>query len=198
MRQWLTRMGVKSGGNSVNLIRDQTERISRCSLTFDVKSQRLNSVGRMNIFDKAVFSDGTRDNRVETSFPQVAHLSELFFEQLTNHPVPLDEAAVRALSNNSMALDLYAWLGYRLHALRGVTSVSWVAAKGQFGAGFPSMRHFRETFIVNLDLARAVYPDARVEITKRGVDLHPSRPPVLARAITIGRPAVALKPVDCR
>ncbi len=70
-----------------------------------------------------------------------------------------------------MALDLYAWLGYRLHALRGVTSVSWVAAKGQFGAGFPSMRHFRETFIVNLDLARAVYPDARVEITKRGVDL---------------------------
>ena len=46
-------------------------------------------------------------------------------------------------------------------------------SKGQFGGGFDSMRHFRQTFGENLRLALAVYRDARVEMTERGVDLPP-------------------------
>ena len=41
------------------------------------------------------------------------------FEQLKKHPVPLEEAAIKALSNNAPALDAYLWLVYRLHALKG-------------------------------------------------------------------------------
>jgi hypothetical protein len=166
-------------------IKDQAERISRCSFTFDLKAGNYNGISRMNIFDKAIFADigGAQGGQ----FPQVARLSEQFYEQLTSHPVPLDEAAVRAISNNSMALDLYAWLSYRLHALKGATPVSWSALKGQFGGGFDSMRHFRQTFVENLRLALAVYRDARVELTERGVDLYPSKPPVAPRLIAAGR-----------
>jgi len=122
-----------------------------------------------------------------TLFPQVAKLSEQFFQQLTDHPVPLEEAAVRAISNNSMALDLYAWLAYRLHVLEGTTPVSWSALKGQFGAGFDSMRHFRPSFLDNLRLAMAVYRSAKVDVTERGVDLFPSRPPVAPRQGAAGK-----------
>lgn len=185
MHHWLLRMGVPVGGKSMLSIKDQAERISRCSFTFDLKADRFNGIGRMNIFDKAIFSDvGAGEG---SRFPQVAKLSEQFFEQLTAHPVPLDEAAVKAISNNSMALDLYAWLSYRLHALKGTTPVSWTALKGQFGVGFDSMRHFRQTFVENLRLALAVYRDARVDLTARGVDLYPSRPPVAPRLIFAGR-----------
>ena len=97
-------------------------------------------------------------------------LSEQFFKQLAEHPVPLEEAAVRAISNNSMALDLYAWLAYRLHVLKGVTSISWTALKGQFGAGFDTMFHFRPSFVENLHLALAVYRSAKVGVTERGVN----------------------------
>lgn len=187
MNQWLHRMGVPLGGKSIATIKDQAERISRCSFTFDGKGMRDGGIGRMTIFDNAIFSDFGETHGQGSLFPQVAQLSELFFKQLNDHPVPLDEAAVRAISNNSMALDLYAWLGYRLHALKGITPVSWTALKGQFGSGFDTTFHFRAGFKENLRLALAVYRHARVELTERGVDLYPSRPPIAPRSASIGR-----------
>ena len=38
---------------------------------------------------------------------EVAKLSEGFYEALKKHPIPLEEAAIRALANNSAALDCY-------------------------------------------------------------------------------------------
>ena len=70
----------------------------------------------------------------------------VFFDQLRKHPVPVEEGAIRAISNNSVALDLYAWLAYRLHALPKSTPVSWAALKGQFGAGCARMDNFKPTF----------------------------------------------------
>jgi hypothetical protein len=91
----------------------------------------------------------------------------------------LEEAAIRGLSSNSMGLDVYAWLAYRLHSLTGPTPVPWRALMAQFDGGFVAMNHFRAKFLENLALALAVYPDARVEAD--GVNsliLHPSRAPV--------------------
>jgi hypothetical protein len=185
MNQWLIRMGVPVGGKSMNAIKDQAERISRCSFTFDGKGAKAGGIARMTIFDRAIFTDIEDIPGQGSLFPEVAKLSEQFFNQLAAHPVPLDEAAVRAISNNSMACDLYAWLGYRLHALNGKTPVSWTALKGQFG--FNAVGHFKATFLDNLNLALAVYRDAKVEVTERGVDLYPSRPPIAPRQVTIGK-----------
>jgi hypothetical protein len=193
MNQWLHRMGVPLGGKSIQSIKDQAERIGRCSFTFDGKGIKSSSIARMTIFDKAIFADLNEIAGQGTLFPQVAKLSEQFFQQLTDHPVPLDEAAVRAISNNSMALDLYAWLSYRLHALKGVTPVSWAALKGQFGAGFDTLFHFRATFLDNLKLAMAVYREANVEVTERGLDLRNSPPPVAPRLVTIGKVPTATR-----
>jgi hypothetical protein len=194
MNAWLHRMGIPQGGKSNHSIRDQAERISRCSFTFDGKGAKAGAVARMTIFDRAIFTDMDEPAGQGSLFPQVAMLSEQFFKQLAEHPVPLEEAAVRAINNNSMALDLYAWLAYRLHVLKGVTPVSWAALKGQFGAGFDNMFHFRPTFADNLRLALAVYRDAKVAVTERGVDLFPSRPPVSPRQVSIGKVLTFHKP----
>lgn len=187
MNNWLHRMGVPLGGNSIKSIKDQAERIGRCSFTFDGKGIRSSGFGRMTIFDKAIFSSDFDMPGQGSLFPQVAKLSEQFYNQLAEHSVPLDEAAVRAISNNSMALDLYAWLSYRLHALKTPTPVSWAALMGQFGCGFHGSHHFRAKFRENLRLALAVYRDAKIEVTDRGVTLLPSRPPVSPRSVAIAR-----------
>ena len=77
-----------------------------------------------------------------------------------------------------MALDLYAWLAYRLHVLDGPRPITWSALKQQFGNGFIRNSHFKETFVSNLSLAQAVYPESHVDVSERGVTLHPSAPPV--------------------
>ena len=133
-----------------------------------------------NIMESAIFLEPESPGQ-GTLFAQTATLSEAFFQQLKKHPVPIEESAIRAIANNSMALDVYAWLAYRLHSLVKSTPISWGSLKVQFGAGFSRMDNFRATFQTNLLLALAVYREARVEVGDAGVILHPSRPPVLPR-----------------
>ena len=185
LRDWLTRLGIPVGGKSVEAVREQAERISRCKLSFEVKAGVSKGLVNQTIVDTAIFLD-LDDETQGSLFVERARLSEGFFEQLKRHPVPLEEPAIRAVNNNSMALDLYAWLAYRLHALKGPTPVSWRALKPQFGMGFGRMDNFRARFLDNLKLALAVYPAARVEMEEAGLILHPSRPPVSPKA----RPAL--------
>ena len=185
LRDWLTRLGIPVGGKSVEAVREQAERISRCKLSFEVKAGISKGLVNQTIVDTAIFLD-LDDETQGFLFVEKARLSEGFFEQLKRHPVPLEEPAIRAVNNNSMALDLYAWLAYRLHALKGPTPVSWRALKPQFGMGFGRMDNFRARFLDNLKLALAVYPAARVEVDEAGLILHPSRPPVSPKA----RPAL--------
>jgi hypothetical protein len=80
-----------------------------------------------------------------------------------------------------MVLDIYIWLAYRLHALSGDVEISWPSLHAQFGAGYSRIRDFRAGFLAGLELATAVYPEAKVGIAERGIVLRPSRPAVTKR-----------------
>lgn len=178
LREWLGRIGLTVGGMTGRSVRDQAERISRCKLTFHL-STGARSAGLVNqtIVDRALFID-EGDKRQGRLNLETAKLSEGFFEQLRRHPVPLEEAAIKALNNNAPALDVYIWLAYRLHSLNSDRLLSWQALKGQFGTGFKELYHFKPRFVGSLALATAVYPDAKLDVTEHGVVLKPSRPPV--------------------
>lgn len=182
LNDWLIKMGIPVGGRSFKEVKDQTERISRCRLTFEVRNGTRVGMANQNIMESAIFFESP-DPAQGTLFAQHARLSEAFFISLQKHPVPIEEAAVRAIANNSMAIDIYAWLAYRLHALPKPTSVSWHALKQQFGISFSRLDNFKTTFTSNLKLALAVYRDAKVEDGQGGLILHPSRPPVAPRQI---------------
>jgi Plasmid encoded RepA protein len=184
LRDWLSRMGIPVGGASFKAVRDQTERISRCRLTFEVRHGGKVGLTNQSIMESAIFLE-TDEPRQGKLFAQTATLTEAFFQQLKRHPVPLEESAIRAIANNSMALDVYAWLAYRLHVLVKSTPVSWHSLKKQFGCGFARMDNFRVSFQGSLRLALAVYRDARVSVEDAGLVLHPSRPPVPAKQIVI-------------
>jgi hypothetical protein len=185
MREWLRRMGIAQGGKSIREVRDQATRLSICKLTFFYQ----NANGGTGFSSERIVDDGvlflepgsSSEDRQEHLFVETVRLSQSFYDALSRHPVPLWEPAIRAIQNNSMGLDLYVWLAYRLHVLSKPTSIRWSRLHQQFGAGFKSQRQFKPTFIGNLKLALAVYPDAGIEIEEEGVRLLPSRPPVPER-----------------
>jgi hypothetical protein len=185
LRQWLGRMGVPIGGTAARSVRDQAERISRCRMTFHIGpgGSRTSGLVNQSIVDRAIFldiDDGSAQGRLSL---ETAKLSEGFFEQLQKHPVPIEEAAISALSNNSAAMDAYIWLAYRLHSLAGPRMVTWKALKAQFGAAYRELYHFKNKWPAALDLALAVYPEARVDLIEQGVMLRPSKPPVTPKLI---------------
>lgn len=178
LRGWLSRMGIPQGGKSQAHVREQAERISRCRFTFHIQQGSHVGLVNQNVVDAAMFISKDGEAGQGSLFVETARLSEMFFDMLKRHPVPVEEAAIKAINNNSIALDLYAWLAYRLHSLTRPTPVSWAALKLQFGGGISRMDNFRHLFRTNLRLAMAVYRDARVDVEDRGLVLHTSRPPV--------------------
>lgn len=184
LRAWLKKMGISPGGKSISDVREQAERITRCRLTFEVQQAGKSALVQQLIVDKALFTDEDEDSG-GSGFLERTKLSETFYEQLRRHPVPIEEAAIRHINRHSMALDIYCWAAYRLHALHSPTSVSWRALHAQFGGGIRRLDHFRETFQEQLHLATAVYPGARIEVRPAGLLLSPSDPPVAPRKTVV-------------
>src|SRR5208283_825391 len=159
------------------LVNEQARRISGCSLTFfaDRAGAQIKSRGG---FVKTEITMSSVIGDQPTLWQDRVLLDEDFYRALREHPVPVSEAALRAIGPRSMVIDVYIWLAYRLHALTADTPVGWIALNAQFGAGFGLLRKFRAHFVECLALALAAYPDARVSVDDTGLVLHPSRPAI--------------------
>jgi hypothetical protein len=180
MRQWLLSMGVRDCGANYRTVTDQAERIEHCVLRF-----RYNGREGENRWQDSIVRGSFRPFAEDSD--RVVELSEGFYDALSQHPVPICEQAIRLLADTCMPLDLYLWFAYRLHNLRAAKAVSWEALHLQFGAGTRQLKHFKPRLARDLELATAVYPDARVEITETGLRLWPSPAPVPPRVRAIGR-----------
>lgn len=194
LHAWLRRLEIPIGGKQMASVRDQAERISRCRLSFQIKQGTRTGLVNQHILDTSMFIED--ENAQGGLFVEKASLSQSFFDELKKHPVPVEEAAVRQIANNSLALDVYCWLAYRLHSLNAPISVSWKALHGQFGRSVARLDHFKDHFRTVLALATSVYPDAMVEESQTGTGLvlKPSKPPVAARGH--GAPRARLTPTS--
>src|SRR3954454_14955091 len=99
LHAWLRRMGIAVGGMSMAQVREQAERLSRCRLTFQITKDGRTGLLNQNVLDAALFADNPQENR-PGQFLEKAMLSELFYQQLRKHPVPIEEAAIAAIANN--------------------------------------------------------------------------------------------------
>ena len=195
LHAWLRRLEIPIGGKQMATVRDQAERISRCRLSFQIRQGNRTGLVNQHILDTSMFIE--EDSAQGGLFVEKASLSQSFFDELKKHPVPVEEAAVRQIANNSLALDVYCWLAYRLHSLSVPITVTWKALHGQFGRSVARLDHFKDHFRTVLALATSVYPDANIDEAENGTGLilKPSKPPVAPRGPS-GRLHLTLAPAS--
>jgi hypothetical protein len=192
--EWLNRMGIPVGGPNYRAVREQANRISAAKLSFswsgERDGQRYDGFEHDSIVKRGVIFAG--DEMADPAQPRLWEdtivLSETFYNALESHPVPVSEAAIRAISNESWAIDAYIWLAYRLHSLEKPTLVTWANLRDQFGPGpaYQRLSNFKLKFTPVLHSALAVYPEAKVDLeskNKQGIVLYPS-PPAIPQAKT--------------
>jgi hypothetical protein len=128
MRDWLQRMDIGIGGKTYKDVREQAARIGACRLTFKWSA----ADGRASAWDHDhiikggfAFHDVGDDERQGTLWNETVRLGETFFEELRRHPVPIFEPAIRHIANQSLTIDIYIWLAYRLHVLERPTRIAW-------------------------------------------------------------------------
>lgn len=110
-------------------------------------------------------------------------LSQGFFTECVENPVPIDLRAYKALRDSPLAMDVYTWLTYRMsYTQRRTRPMRWESLMGQFGSGFnladpqQARRDFKKAFLRALKAVLVVYPEAQIEVTDNGLVLLPSRP----------------------
>ena len=182
MNAWLSRMGLTIGGKTYRMVNEQVQALSAARLTFLWKVREADARLNGSFIDRSVLFGDDPDQ--PAIWNDEVTLNEHFYQSLIDHSVPLLESALRQLTSSSMAIDVYIWLAYRLHALREQTLVPWPALHDQFGQGYTRVRDFRAHFVDVLKLSLAVYPGADVDLTRDGLILRRSPPPIAAREVS--------------
>jgi hypothetical protein len=181
MHSWLKAMGLNSGGKGYEAVREQSRRLSLCRLTFYRIGEGGEAVMNGGFVREAILPGRDAHGAQLSLWRETVVLDEVFYESLIRHPLPVREAAIRALAGRSMAIDLYIWLAYRLHHLTRPTRVPWPALYRQFGAGFALQRQFKAHAREALALALSAYPEAKVQVEEEAITLMPSPAPIPER-----------------
>ena len=177
MRSWMERMGVSVGGETTRALREQAVRISACSLKFFWEGEDAKRWARGGIVVAGLrFNSPT--GHESTPWDDRVVLDEVFWKALKDHPVPLQEAAIKQLAHRSLALDVYIWLAWRCHQLRDPVGISWLSLNSQFNTTGRQLKHFKPLFTDALHAATAAYPGCRIDIGEQNVTVYPAKPPV--------------------
>ena len=174
INELLARMMITNGGGKdgqSTRARNQLDRL--CATTFTTTTPLGNQGENLVIADRWM-EKGPNGREVI--------LGERFFEQATKSAVPLDPVIVRTLRRSPLALDLYAWLTYRMATLNQTATVSWPALEAQFGSEYKRPRDFRAKFRKQLARVIQAWPgQLQVEASERRVVLDPGPPSVASR-----------------
>ena len=116
--QILIEWGPLLNGKHYERLGDAFKRVFGSTVFFGTKDERRGSEvwsgGRTHFFDHMrlwfrdeELRDGNQGNTVTLSQP--------FWEELKNHPIPVDTEVIRMLALNPGCLDLYTWLSWRCY-----------------------------------------------------------------------------------
>jgi hypothetical protein len=166
-----------SGGEygSITRFRNQAARLFGSTVSYYRNDKGHIQLGGMRIAEEADLWWAKRDLTQASLWESKVLLSQPFFKEVTQHPVPVDKRAIKALRKHGcMALDIYTWLTYRMASLKEPTTVPWAALQGQFGAGYGRTRDFKAEFLKSLKPVHEVYRHVKASAGDDGLTIAPS------------------------
>src|SRR5205085_10121272 len=173
--------GIHQGGSQYRRLISVFQRVFGATIFFGTDSQRERAAvmhqARFNFMREARiwYSRDPNQEVLPGGFENKIVLSDEFFREILNHPIPTDLEAAKALSSSPAALDLFMWLSYRCFTARGRERVPLFGDFGlisQLGsADYARPRKFREKLEGWLDLVRTMWPQCPASIDQDGTGL---------------------------
>jgi len=127
--EMLDSFGLLQGGSQYRRLIASFQRIFGATIFFGTDTQREKAAvfdqNRFHFMKEARlwhFQDSDQGLTAECQNRIV--LSEEFFREILNHPIPADLEAAKALSSSPAALDLFLWPSYRCFTAKGPEHVS--------------------------------------------------------------------------
>ena len=186
LNEFLRKLDITPGGGkrgSATRVRNQIERLFGSTLTVRYDDGQGQGYVVRHAPVAAEFSLWTgKDPNQAQLWENAIVLSDEFYKEIMDHPVPLDMRILKEIKTSPLAIDIYLWLTYRSSYLRKPTEISWAQLQQQFGAGYAAnprgRTNFQQAFKRELGRVLALYHGANIALEHGRVRLLPGEPSV--------------------
>ena len=185
LSEFMRTLGVySSSGEKHTRLRNQMKRLFGCTVSMIYENERGEARVSSLVADRTVFwwSEGKPDQ--SSLWESKIELGEKFFQEIINHPVPLNLNTLTALKRSALGLDLYLWLVYRTFPLRAPLRLTWRLLYSQFGAhpanasDRVTVRNFQRKVLRELKKIKIAWPGLNYSTAPGVLILHPSTPAI--------------------
>jgi hypothetical protein len=172
---------MPTGGRwgSITRLKEQAKRLFTSSISCTYETETNNGEKGFRVADSHDLWWNPKSPQQVTLFESTVILSEAFFKEIVNFPVPIDLRALKLLKRSPLAIDIYCWLTYRMSYLKQNTFIPWKVLQLQFGSDYAQTDHgtrdFKRAFLRELKKVTTVY-QARLEANSENLILKPSKP----------------------
>ena len=134
LSEFMRTLGVySSSGRTQTRLRNQMKRLFTSHVQFIYEDQHGEAIVNSSVADRMEFWWNPKRPDQPTLWDSKLHLSEPFFNEIIQHPVPIDINTLTALKRSPLGLDFYLWLVYRTFTLKSPLRLSWRQVYRQFG-----------------------------------------------------------------
>ena len=183
--EFMRTLGIySSGGRDRTRLRNQMDRLFNASVRLTYEDERGKQFTASHIADRGEFWWDERKPDECSLWDSKIRLGEDLFNEIIQHPVPLNMNALNALKRSALGLDLYLWLNYRNFALRAPLRLSWPTLYRQFGtdpdkaSDRVTVDNFRKDCLRELKKIKMAWPDLHYATAKGVLILYPSKPAI--------------------
>ena len=135
LSDFMRTLGIyNSGGNPQTRLRNQMKRLFNAHVQLVYEDEHGEARVSSSVADRTELWWNERKPDEPTLWESKIELGEKFFNEIINHPVPIDLNTLTALKRCSLGLDLYLWLNYRTFSLHSPLRLSWRQLYSQFGS----------------------------------------------------------------
>ena len=186
LAKFMKTLGVYSsgGGRDQIKLRNQMKRLFGCTVSMIYEDEHGEQFVSSLIAERGEFWWNERKPGERVLWDSKIRLGEAFFNEIINHPVPLDTNILTALKRSSLGLDLYLWLVYRTFTLRATLRLSWRQVYRQFGAhpakasNNNTVQAFRYKILRELKKIKLAWPELNYTTPPGVLILYPSTPAI--------------------
>ena len=186
LSKFMRELGVYSsgGGNAGIKLRNQMKRLFDCTIKLTYNDENVERFVNSPIAARGEFWWNERKPDQPSLWESKIELGWDLFNEIINHPVPLDMNTLKALKRCSLGLDLYLWLVYRTFTLRAPLRLTWRLLYGQFEANpakasdKETIKFFRRKVLRELKKINLAWPELNYSTAPGVLILHPSTPTI--------------------
>ncbi len=184
LSEFMGKLGMDSVGGARTRLRNQIRRLFNAHVQLVYKDQHGEANVSSSVADRSEFWWNERKPDEPSLWESKIRLGEDFFNEIINHPVPLDLNTLMALTRCALGLDLYLWLVYRTFALRAPLRLTWRQVYRQFGAhpdnasDKRTVLNFRRKVLRELKKIKVAWPELNYSTAPGLLILHPSTPTI--------------------